>query len=272
MDIRILLLLMLWLLAVPAWAEKPKPEFAMSAGGELVIARDGSVRSWKMDSSRLGESVQTLLQRNVERWRFEPILVDGKAVTAKTRMTVELEALPQGEGYLLKVARVFFGSLQSRGTAKAPHYPNSALRAGLGARVLLALKLDAEGNVVAMHPYQTSLSKSGSEKQAQRFRRRFEQASMEAAKDWKYVPGESIGGVTVGSSVIVPIVFHVTNPGEGRRMADTWRGYAPGPISPAPWADESSVAALDTGDLAEGQAAALDSRFRLRSDVLGKAL
>lgn len=266
------MLLVLSLLASPAWAQKPKPEFAMSAGGELVIAPDGTVRTWKMDSNRLGEEVQALLQRNVEQWRFEPILMDGKAVTARTRMTVELEALPQGEGYLLKVARVWFGSLQSRGTVKPPSYPNSAVRAGLGARVLLAVKLDAEGNVVAMHPYQTSLSKWGSEKQAQRWRRRFEQASMNAVKDWKYVPGETIGGVTVGSSVIVPIVFQIANPGEGRRTANVWRGYAPGPISPAPWSDQSSVAALDTGDLADGQAAALDSPFRLRSDVLGKTL
>ncbi|MET0935039.1 MAG: hypothetical protein ABWX83_03570, partial [Luteibacter sp.] len=51
-----------------------------------------------------------------------------------------------------------------------------------------------------------------------------------------------------------------------------WRAYLPGPITPAPWVDASSLAAVDTDALEDGRSAAVNSRFRLVSDVLGKAL
>ena len=255
----------------PASAERPPAEFTMSTQGELTIAPDGSVKSWKMDGAPLSDEVQSLLERNVATWRFEPILRDGQPVTARTRMSINLEAVPQGDGYVMKVAHVFFGSVQSRGKTKPPSYPTPAIRAGVGARVMVAVKIDAEGNVVAMHPQQTSLSARGTAAQERRFRSLFEQASMTAVQDWKYVPGESIGGVTIGSSFVVPIEYTLRREGEPRPEG-RWRAYSPGPVTPAPWVQDDSMAEVDTDGLAEGQAAALDSPFRLKSDVIGKAL
>lgn len=268
---RTLTLLMLLVFTLAVHAERPKPEFSMNATGELTIAPDGSVKSWKMDSTRLSADVQSLLERNVATWRFEPILKDGTPVAARTRMSLNLEALPQGDGYVMKVTHVYFGNLTARAKNTPPKYPASAIRAGVGARVMLAVKLDDRGNVVAMHPQQTSLSAKGTAAQERRYRSLFEQASMKAVSQWKYTPGESIGGVPVGSSFLVPLEFTIVPTGEGRPK-NAWRAYSPGPITPAPWVDAASVAALDGDGLADGQAAALDSPFRLRSEVIGKAL
>ena len=267
---RLLLLILLCLsLAVQA-ADKPQPEFAMTASGDLEIGPDGKVTSWKMDSEKLGASVESLLQRNVEQWRFEPVLVDGKPVIAKTRMTVELTAQPRADGYLMKVDNVYFGSLKSRGSRQAPRYPVSAIRERLGARVLLMVKVDADGDVLEAHPYQTSLSKRGRERQAARWRDLFAQASVAAVSQWKFEPGEEIGGVQASQVIFVPIVFQIVEHGE--KPDNRWRGFEPGPVTPAPWVDEQSLAQVDPSGLGDGQAAALDSPFKLRSKVVGEAL
>lgn len=267
-----LMLVLLSLAGVLQAGERPQAEFSMSAPGDLEIGPEGTVRSWKMDSHKLGKVVEDLLQKNIALWRFEPVQVDGRPVIAKTRMTVELTALSQGEGYLLKVSDVSFGSPKPLGNIVPPPYPKDAVRAALGARVLLSIKLDEQGNVVAAHPYQTSLSKHGPDSQANRWRKRFEQASLAAVMKWKYEPGEALGGNAVGSTLIVPITFAIT-PASGKRGLDNrWLHYVPGPITPAPWTDAKSVAQLDLDGLGEGEAASLDSRFKLTSDVVGKAL
>lgn len=247
------------------------PDLDLTTRGEIVIEPDGSVRAWNLDDDTLSPAVRELLAAQIRGWRFEPVLLDGKAVVAKTRVSIALEARPHDDRYLVRLANVYFGSVERRGDMRAPSYPNNAIHYGLGARVVLALKLDREGNVVAVHPYQTSLSKSGNESQAQRWRRVFERASIKTVSKWKFIPGESIGGVVVESSVIVPIEFVLMQPGE-RRRSNAWRAFVPGPVTPVPWVTEDSVARLDPDSLGDGQAASLDSRFRLLSDVIGKEL
>jgi hypothetical protein len=266
-----LMLVLLSLAGVLQAAERPQAEFEMTAPGDLEIGPDGAVRSWKMDSHKLGDSVESLLQNNIAQWHFEPVRVDGRPVIARTRMSVELKALPQAEGYLLKVSNVTFGSAKSRGKLVPPSYPTDAIRAGLGARVLLSVKLDAQGNVAAAHPYQTSLNKHGRERQAERWRKRFEQVSLAAVKKWKFEPAEALEGNPVGSTVMVPITFVLTSRPKGS-IDNRWLGFVPGPVTPAPWIDADSVAQLDLDGLDDGESASLDSRFKLTSDVVGKAL
>lgn len=68
---------------------------------------------------------------------------------------------------------------------RPPRYPTEAAMAGLGARVVLVLKLDRAGKAVQQHVEQTSLSaRAANEKVAEDWRRRFEQVSIAAAKHW----------------------------------------------------------------------------------------
>lgn len=263
------LCLSLGLLPATAIADKPAPEFELTATGRIEIGPDGGVHGLSLDDG-LPASAKALIEKSVASWRFEPVQVDGRPVIASTRLTLQVDALPIGnDEYRLEIDSVRFGDPKSRSKLKAPAYPGDALRHRVGARVLLQMRLDRDGNVVAVSPYQTSLSKQGSEKVVARLRERFEQASVAAAKRWKYDPAELLDGEASGMTVMVPIIYSISDsdyPSKG------WQGYVPGPITPAPWVDAKSLATTETDTLENGDTAALDSRFKLLSDVKGKAL
>jgi hypothetical protein len=252
-------------------APRPLPDLDLTTHGEIVIEPDGSVRAWNIDDDTLSAKVQETLAANIRGWRFEPVLLHGKPVAAKTRTTIELEARPHGDRYLLRVSNVSFGSPERRPGMRAPRYPTNAVRAMVGARVMMAARIDREGNVVAVHPYQTSLSRRGSDSETERWRRQFEKASAKAIMEWKFVPGEIIGGEVLESSVMVPVVFSIVGSGAPMRK-NVWRAFVPGPIQPVPWVTEESVARIDPDRLGDGEAGSLDSSFRLLSDVIGKEL
>lgn len=264
-------LLLTLLLAVPlAQAKSPAPEYTMRATGEIEIGPDGAVREFEFDGG-LPKAVRGLIESSVPTWRFEPVLVAGRAVVARTHMSLKLSAIPlEDERYRIQLDSAWFGTPQQRGKIKPPKYPADAIQAGVGARVLLSAKLDPQGNVIDVHPYQTSLTKDGNARTVQRYRERFEAASLHAVKQWKYDPSELVDGEASGITVTIPIEFALTS--MDRSIGNRWRRYIPGPITPAPWVDANSVAAQQTDGLADGAAAALDSRFKLLSDVIGKAL
>lgn len=263
------LLLSLLLIVPLAQAKSPAPSYSMDATGKIEIGPDGAVREFEIDPG-LPKAVRGLIKESVPNWRFEPVLVAGRAVVARTRMTLELSAHPSGDDqYRIQLDNAWFGTPQQRGKIKLPRYPKEAMRAGFGARVLLHAKLDAQGNVTDVHAYQTSLSRDGYTGTVNRLRERFEAASLLAAKQWKYDPAELIDGEASGITVTIPISFELTPMDDAENR---WQSYIPGPITPAPWVDANSVAAQQTDGLADGAAAALDSRFKLLSNVIGKAL
>jgi hypothetical protein len=71
---------------------------------------------------------------------------------------------------------------------------------------------------------------------------------------------------------MVPISFAITEGSRRKSLDDQWRAYLPGPVTPAPWVDAAAAGTVDTDALVQGEGAALDSRFRLLSDVVGKTL
>jgi TonB family protein len=264
------LALILVLMAAPAFAaETPAPEFRLAVVGELVVGPDGTVRDYSLEAGQ-APLIENLIEKSVTAWKFEPVLMDGKPVVAKTRMSLSILASPAGDDYALRVDDVWFGDFKSTGKTIPPRYPKAALKEGVEARVLLTARVDASGKVVDVHPYQTSLSRKGHEA---RWRRLFEAASMEAARQWTYEPDQFDGRPQALTTVQIPLEFTLVQGSTKKEMAAhgrRWRTYLPGPVTPAPWVDADSVAAL--GDLDDGRAGVLDSRFKLRSDVLGKLL
>lgn len=251
------------------------PVIELAARGEIAIAPDGHVSDYKL-TTHLAPNVVQALDKAVRNWRFEPVVVDGKAVAAKTTMSIQLHGEPKPEDkdtYSLSVSSVHFGVL-TQAKQVAPEYPSDAIAARLGARVVLYLVIDANGKVVQALPGQTSLDKRArSEHEAELWRRRFERASIAAALQWKYDPSEYIDGKPMANRhAIAPIEFGL------KRMGDPdpegWKAYVPGPVHPAPWAttatsgdDEQRLAQISNGETASA-----NSNFRLKDDVIGKAL
>jgi hypothetical protein len=267
-------------LAVAALGVRPAagneaPMLEISADGEVQIAVDGSVSDYRL-RNQVPPSVADLVGKNVRHWHFQPIIVDGSAVVAKTAMHLGLKAEPIDgkENYRVRITEVRFGEPQRNARTRPPHYPELAVQAHLGAKVLLAVRLDENGQVLDAQAYQTSLdARTRSDGDAERWRRLFEHASIAAAKDWHYDMTETVNGKPIGANAIVPVVFTVRDLSAPQPPAGKWKAYLPGPLHPAPWMDAERVAdARDLSSLQDDKALSLDSRFHLKDDVVGKVL
>src|SRR5215475_10910063 len=156
-------------LVVGAEAAEKAPVLDMFADGEVQIAVDGSVSDYRLNS-QLPAQVAALVDRNVRLGHFEPIVIDGKGVVAKTAMHLSLRAEPSGEAdhYRIKVTAVRFGGPRQHDQTHKPHYPDAAIAMRLGAKVVLALQLDDQGRVIEVEPLQTSLdARANSEAEAE---------------------------------------------------------------------------------------------------------
>jgi len=256
----------------PATAQEDGANYELAANGTVQIAPDGHVSDYRLESN-LAPVVADLVRKSVMGWHFEPIVVEGKPVIAKTAMHLQLSAEPAkgkpGE-FVVRVASMTFGS--PRQTANtAPRYPMAAARARMMANVLLALRLDKDGNVLQAIPYRTSLNmKFPGENKAEFWRRMFEEASVASAKTWRFDMTESVGGVQMDGTAIVPIAFRVSR--TGKSDPAQWQGFVDGPAHEIPWHTQARPDEDRIARLADSEALAMDSRFHLKDDVIGKAL
>lgn len=271
MRIAIIVLALLLPLAAHA-EEQPLSVFELRATGDIEIGPQGEVHSYKLDGG-LSPPVEKLVEQSIRQWRFEPITVNGNPVIAATRMRIVLQALPTGsDGYRLRVEDVWFGDpSREKNDMQPPHYPRNAVRAGVGAKVMMVVKIDAEGNVERVHAEQVSLSQeSRRDSVNQRWRKEFAEASARAAEQWSFDISETIGGNPVGTSVRVPVSYTL---GDNRdNVNNTWHGFVPGPLNPIPWPTGGSVADAGATTLKDGEVRSLGSRFELETDVIGSIL
>jgi hypothetical protein len=254
----------------------PAPVIELTADGDIQIAPDGHVTDYQL-KSKLAPAVAELVDRAVRGWHFEPIVVDGKAVPAKTTMSLHLHGDPApGDTYSLSISSVHFGVL-TRSKLTPPKYPDDAQRVGLGARVVLYIVIDPSGQVVQAMPGQTSLDhRARSEPEAERWRRQFEKVSVEAALQWRYEPSEIFDGKPARARyAIAPIEFNLYDR-SGKPITPDWHAYLPGPVHSAPWANPGSDGKGDDtqrfANLSNGETESVDSQFRLKDNVIGKAL
>ena len=257
-PIAVLFAVLLAVLPAPAWAAKPAAEYDFLVEGRIEIGPDGRVRDYSVDKATPG-LVRGLVDKAVRAWQFEPIVEGGRAVVGITNMKLKLTAVPHGDDYLLRVEHVWFGALPPH-KMKPPKWPSHVPVTG---QVVLVLLVDETGRVSRLHVERTDLGALGSPPEMARWRSRFEAAALAAAKRWEFGPIEVIDGKPVATNVRVPVAFS-DKPGPFYR----------GESRPAPWivTNPGSTTATAAGDDATPDEADFDSRFRLRSDVIGKAL
>lgn len=243
-------------------------EITLSVSGKIHIDPDGSVVDYSLDTA-VSDELRKMIDSRVRGWRFEPIIVGGVAVPATTSMsfTIRAEPIPDNR-FELHFGRTSFGSpdpiaASQRGRG-AIQYPKTLLSARAGGRVLLAVRIDNDGQVIESHPYQTSLDVKTGERQSQKLREALERAALKAVAHWRYRMAESVDGESVAMSAIIPIDFAITTPAASRSKQIGWRALVPGPINRAPW-QQPLPDDLDLASLEDGSAASLDSRFRLRA-------
>lgn len=271
MRLPIIMLAALLTFASLVRAEEARPNLERTVTGNIEIGPDGRVLDYSLEDD-LVPALADALDNSIRGWRFEPIAVDGRPVIAASAMQIDLRLMPRDEGFGFKVANVRFGAPNRSGRMEPPHYPGAAVRAGLGAKVSLVLKLGSDGEVEDVHVEQISLDhRARSENVADHWRQRFARESVEAARRWKFDLTTKLDGEPIGTSVRVPIVYSVSD--DAQADGDAWQAFIPGPYTPAPWVEHDEEDALaDIAKLGNGEMQPLDSRFHLLGDVVGSLL
>jgi TonB family protein len=279
---RILLGVMLSLLASAAAANGPgavrkQVESSMLVTGTIDIATDGGVRSFRLDKEdKLPAEVIQLARQAVPEWRFEPVVIDGQAVTVSAKMSMRIVASRLGEnGYRLTISSAAFGrdalahenrkpdgTTLQRDDMHPPMYPRGAAESGITGIVYLLVRIGRDGKVEDVATEQVNLTVIGSEITMQRGRKSLESAALYAARRWTFKPP------TVGDAaddpywkVRVPIAFQID---ETRAAAyGEWEAYVPGPQMPPPsWVEQQDVATSPDA-LLDGEVHALGDGPRL---------
>lgn len=245
-----------------AASDGASPPREMMVSIDVAIAADGSVEDYRLDSD-LEQSLRGRMQKEVSSWRFDPVMKDGHATRAKTRLLLTLEP---AEGYdHWRISEVSLGQpALARRALLMPDYPQAAYNAHLSAEVVLVVRIDARGKVAAVHAEQTNLTLPGDAGLAAQWREIFEGPCIRAAKGWKFHPPESVDGQAVESTVRIALVFVY--------YGDRAHRFYPGPVTPAPWLAGRTDDPARREQLTEGQIQPLDSRFRLHEEVVGRVL
>lgn len=217
--------------------------------GSLTVGTDGRVVGHTLDdAAQLPAPVVDVIDRNIARWRFQPVLRDGHAVSARSRMSLRVVAQPGGRNdYVLSIHGVHFGAANDGSGSRirniAPEYPPEAMVARVAGTVYLALRIDAQGHVQDVAAPQVDLRYLGNSWQMERYRKLLGRAAERAAQRWLFRPLPS-GQAPAARYAVVPVVFdiHVFGvPGMPPDGPGHWVSYMPGPLQAVPWFDASRM-------------------------------
>lgn len=254
------------LLLVMGWSQAQTTELRMPVKGEIGIDPQGNVFDYTI-STLLTPEVKQVVDRSVRQWKFEPVIRDGKPGYAKSRMDLTLIAHKVDAGYQLQVEHVRFTGSRESVSMVPPRYPSEAIRQRISADVLLAIRIDRDGKVQDAMAVQSALPNTkGSERVLNRWRKLFEDASVEVAKRWRFKPADSSLEEENETTVIVPVDFRMEDMA-GYPPAG-WRYESAGPARPIPWL-EPGQQTFDATGLKDGEVLALDFSIKLKTNVVG---
>ena len=251
---------LLWGLLLPtvaAGATALPVEASMVVTGTITVHSDGTVKGFSIHRrDAVPPGVVALVERTIKAWQFEPVLADGKAVTAEAGMAVRVVAdKVDADHVAIKVSGANFGcdayqtnellpgacppdtKIESM-KRRPPRYPGEALKYGMGGTVYLVMEIGRDGRVTRAEAQQVNLSN-----QIQKpghFRDVLARSARDAAMRWTYkVPTAGPGAGRDHWVVRVPVNYSVAD--TSQRIGDgddygRWHAYVPGPVQDIPWA------------------------------------
>ena len=232
-------------LAAGPGAVRKQIEASMQVTGTIEVTEDGRVRTYAIDKgNELPNGVLDFVQKNVDEWKFEPVMVDGKPVAIRNKMALLVVAKKlDGDKYFIRLQAASFDPYQveegreiASKNMTPPNFPMAAARSGVAGTVYLVLKIGADGKVQDAVAEQVNLRVVDTENQMQRFRKMLSDASLQAAMKWQFSP--PVTGERAADpywSVRVPVDFLFQ--GQSTAKYGEWQAYVPGPRQRYPWAD-----------------------------------
>jgi hypothetical protein len=245
---RILLGVLVMVLSLSATAAGPGAvrktiESSMLLTGTILVGSQGQVTEYAIDQpEKVAKGVLDFVNANVGRWTFEPTLLDGKPVSVRNKMSLRIVANKQENGDIaVRLGGVNFlpfvveeGTQVSSTIKNPPRYPIGAARAGATGTVYLVVKVGRDGKVEDVVAEQVNLEFVATENIMEQARKVFADASIQAARQWKYIP--PVKGEDVDApywSVRVPVQYSMG--GSKKRQYGQWESYVPGPRQQIPW-------------------------------------
>ena len=233
-----------------AWAQgagavRKQVEASLLVQGEITVDENGAITGYTLkDPGKLPPGVETFVRSNLGGWAFEPPRVDGKPVRLRNDMSLLLVAKKlDGDNYLMRVqAASFYPQSKDEGYEIAsskldpPRYPMTAAQGGAQGTVYLLVKVGRDGLVQDVMAEQVNLRVVASENMMRRMRAMFAEASISAARKWRFTP--PVRGDDADEAfwtVRVPVDFTMQ---QHDKPYGRWIAYIPGPREKASWVEE----------------------------------
>ena len=170
-------------------------ESSLLVKGTIETNRDGSVGALVIDDpEKFPEGVVDYVQKQVFAWKFEPVLVAGKPVHARSLMSVRVVAkMIDKDSYSITIRSAKFdGEAPKEGEALSskvqtpPSYPKSVAMSGASGTVYVVLKVGKDGRVIDAVVEQVNLKTIGTEEKMDSWRSALADAALKASRDWTY--------------------------------------------------------------------------------------
>ena len=236
-------------------------EASMTLAGKIDIGTEGQVTGFQLDhADKVQPDLAAFVTRQVQGWRFAPVLAEGAPAATQTPVILRLVQRPDpnGEGALVSVTGASFARYDPEDTRRvtvaampAPTYPKDVYAMRGRGDVLLLVKVARDGSVADVFTEQVNLRVVGKESQMRAMREALARASESAARRWTFRPPTTGKAKDAESwNVRVPVQYAM-----GERRMDrygTWEAYIPGPRERAPFSNARADANAAPDLLADG--------------------
>lgn len=229
---------------------RKRVQASMLLTGTIVVAPDGHVSGYVIDhADKVEAHAIALVNDNVPKWTFEPVLRDGHPVTAKARMSLRVVARPMGDGsYALSINGTHFGrkvpgeqiTYKERGL---PRYPMQAVFRRVGGTVYLLLRVGRQGQVEEAAAEQVNLTVVASDQDMKQWREILARSALAAARKWTFnVPATGNERNQTHWIARVPVNYSMARRDDSRlERYGTWESYVPGPRELVPWVQDKQL-------------------------------
>lgn len=227
-------------------------EYSMLVQGVIETDVGGNVGAVTVDKpEKFPEGLVGYVQQQVSGWKFEPVLVDGKPVRARSKMSLLVVATrPNKDTISIRIRNANFdgddkgqqeGEVLSAVQMTPPLYPESVAAAGVSGTVYVVVKIGQDGTVQDAVVEQVNLRAMGKEKVMAAWRSVLSDSALKAARGWKFKP-PTLGGQASASywSARVPTDFKLIGIDRADRYGK-WQVYLPGPRQSIPWGSNEAA-------------------------------
>ncbi|WP_052108304.1 hypothetical protein [Aerolutibacter daejeonensis] len=219
-------------------------EASMVLTGTIEIDASGQVVDYQLDQpDKVDPGALQVLRGSVAHWRFEPVIRDGRAVPARSRMSARLVARKRDDGnFQAMVTDADFPGMPEPGAVAItgknlvrPAFPDRPLRDGVSAMAYVVVKVGANGLVEEAAVEQINLAGVANESKMASWRESFANASLKAARASTFTmptAGEQLGQ---SMAVRIPYAYQIDGGVLIDKSYGQWVAYVPGPRQPVPW-------------------------------------